>query len=116
MVALKCILRFIGSKYESEGKEVGSMEQGTVIFLNGTSSAGKSSIAKILQETMDGYFIHTGIDHFIERLPPKFFAWHVGLDPPPAVGELWISEKGDGRLTEIRVGPVGYRVLAGIYQ
>ena len=91
------------------------MEQGTIIFLNGTSSAGKSSIATVLQETMDGYFIHTGIDHFIERLPPKFFARHAGFDPPPAVGELWISEKGGGRLTEIRVGSVGYKVIAGIY-
>jgi chloramphenicol 3-O phosphotransferase len=86
------------------------MEQGTVIFLNGTSSAGKSSIAKVLQETLDGYFIHTGIDHFIERLPPRFFASHQGFDPPPAVGELWITEKDDRRLIEIRVGPIGYRV------
>ena len=92
------------------------MEQGSIIFLNGTSSAGKSSIAKVLQEIMDGYLIHTGIDHFIERLPRNFFVGHDGIDPPPAVGELWISEKGGGRLIEIRVGSVGYKVIAGIYQ
>lgn len=89
------------------------MKQGTIIFLNGTSSAGKSSIAKILQEIMDGYFIHTGIDHYIERLPRKFFDAYEGTDPPPAVGELWLCT--NGRLDEIRVGPVGYRVLAGMY-
>lgn len=91
------------------------MEQGTIIFLNGTSSAGKSSIAKVLQDIMDGYFIHTGIDHFIERLPRKYFDSHEVIDAPPAVGELWVVEKESGRLIEIRVGPVGYKVLAGIY-
>lgn len=91
------------------------MEHGNIIFLNGTSSAGKTTIAKALQEIMEGYYIHTGIDHFLERLPQKFFVMFKGANPPPVDGEVWIFPNGDDRVSEIREGPVGYRILAGIY-
>ena len=45
----------------------------TVIFLNGTSSAGKTSIVQHLQiELLDKPFIHVGIDHFLFMLPPRY--------------------------------------------
>ena len=47
------------------------MKQGNIIFLNGTSSSGKTTIAKALQEIMEGYYIHTGIDHFLDAAPGK---------------------------------------------
>ena len=40
-----------------------------VIFLNGTSSAGKSSIAKVLQHLLDEPALHVTFDSFIEMLP-----------------------------------------------
>jgi len=45
----------------------------TIIFLNGTSSAGKSSIAHALQERLDDLYLHTGLDHFLWVLSPCFF-------------------------------------------
>lgn len=42
-----------------------------VIFLNGASSAGKSSIAKNLQALLDEYYLHIGIDSFINMMPDK---------------------------------------------
>ena len=47
-------------------------EQGTIIILNGTSSAGKSSIARALLPHLPIPAIHSGIDHFLERTPPGF--------------------------------------------
>jgi chloramphenicol 3-O phosphotransferase len=91
------------------------MEQGTIILLNGTSSSGKTAIAKSLQEIMEGYYIHTGIDHFLERLPKKFFVMFKGTNPPPLDGEVWIFPDGGERVSEIREGPAGYKVLKGIY-
>jgi chloramphenicol 3-O phosphotransferase len=41
----------------------------TVIFLNGTSSAGKSSIARVLQHLLDEPALHVTFDSFIEMLP-----------------------------------------------
>jgi len=43
-----------------------------VIFLNGTSSAGKTTIAKALQEKAASPFLHIGIDTFLFMLPLQF--------------------------------------------
>src|SRR5262249_28445573 len=42
-----------------------SMRLGQVIFLNGTSSAGKSSLAKALQQLLDEPYLHIASDHFL---------------------------------------------------
>jgi len=65
------------------------MEQANIIFLNGTSSSGKTAIAKALQEIMDGYYLHTGIDHFLERAPKKIHVFSDGGNPSSAEGFLW---------------------------
>lgn len=44
----------------------------TVIFLNGTSSAGKTSLVQHLQELLDKPYIHVGIDHFLFMLPYRY--------------------------------------------
>ena len=45
---------------------------GTIILLNGASSAGKSSILAQLQRTLDGPFLDAGIDKFIFMLPGRY--------------------------------------------
>jgi chloramphenicol 3-O phosphotransferase len=87
-----------------------------IIFLNGTSSSGKTGIAKALQEIMDGYYIHTGIDHYLERVPEKFHTVSDGKNPDVADGFLWIFPNGDRRVAEIRIGPAALRLLTGMYQ
>jgi chloramphenicol 3-O phosphotransferase len=44
----------------------------TVIFLNGTSSAGKTSLVEHLQEQLNEPFLHIGIDHFLFMLPARY--------------------------------------------
>lgn len=46
---------------------------GRVIYLNGTSSAGKTSIALALQNVLDEPFLRIGVDTFIEMLPRRMF-------------------------------------------
>ena len=98
---------FLSNKAESMG-------EGTIILLNGTSSAGKTLITKTLQEILDGNYIHTGIDHYLQSVPEKFSVTASVIDPPAAEGILWLTGN-DGRITEIRLGPVGYRLLRGMY-
>jgi chloramphenicol 3-O phosphotransferase len=90
------------------------MEPGNVVLLNGTSSAGKSSIARALQAIMDVPYLHTGIDHFLERVPPGFVVMSDGVDPAEAAGLLAVIGAGP-RLVEVRIGPAGLRLLAGMY-
>jgi chloramphenicol 3-O phosphotransferase len=40
-----------------------------VIYLNGTSSAGKSSIARALQERADELYLHVQLDVFMQMVP-----------------------------------------------
>ena len=58
------------------------MSQSTIIFLNGVSSAGKTSIARTLQASLDQPYLHVAIDSFEGMLPDRYdeggdFAWHA---------------------------------------
>jgi chloramphenicol 3-O phosphotransferase len=85
---------------------------GRIILLNGASSSGKSSIAQVLQNTLDGIWLHTGVDHWLERLPLAFHG--VGDGTSDHLGVTWVIPDGS-RVTELRLGPVGLRVLGGAY-
>ena len=45
----------------------------TVVILNGTASAGKTSIAFALQEVMDEPYFEVGLDRFLGGLPRRYF-------------------------------------------
>ena len=49
-----------------------------VIFLNGSSSAGKTTLAKHLQKALPGCWQHMALDHFRDGLPDKY----RGLNAP----------------------------------
>ena len=83
------------------------MTGGQVVLLNGTSSSGKSTIARAFQARMPTPYLHTGIDHFLERLPPRLQG-----DP-----DGWELQFRDDTLAELPViGPKGLRLIAGIYR
>jgi chloramphenicol 3-O phosphotransferase len=106
------------------------MAPGTIILLNGTSSSGKTSIAHALQALMDEPFIHTGNDHFHAMFPQRFFVPSDGIHPAEAdgfllvfTGEVRTFETPEGRrgfaggtLAEVRIGPAGLRLHAGMYR
>ena len=50
------------------------MAKGNVIFLNGTSSSGKSSIARDLQRILDEPYLHFCIDTFLWMLPERYLS------------------------------------------
>ena len=47
---------------------------GHVLILNGTSSAGKTTLAKELQVNLDGVYLHCSIDAFWHMTPPTIGA------------------------------------------
>ena len=65
----------------------------TVILLNGVGSAGKSSIARALQDVLAGVWLHVAMDAFIEMLPdrlqddPETFSYRnvAQADHPPEI-------------------------------
>ena len=47
------------------------MSTGTIIFLNGASCSGKTTIARAIQEAMPEPYLHVGLDHFEAMQPCK---------------------------------------------
>lgn len=91
------------------------MRPATVLLLNGTSSSGKSSIAKSLQAIMDAPFLHTGIDHFLERWPERYHVWSNNPHLPLPEGFHWLTSPDERELHELRIGPVGMQLEIGMY-
>jgi chloramphenicol 3-O phosphotransferase len=77
------------------------MADGTIIILNGTSSAGKTSIISALQEILDQPYLHAGIDTFFHMLPPRY---------------LWGSQWTEVLDRDGGAGPVGRTVAAGMHR
>jgi chloramphenicol 3-O phosphotransferase len=64
---------------------------GKIIFLNGTSSSGKSTLIKGLQAALDEPFLELGLDKFIWMLPKRYFNqpyWDEILGKADTAGDL----------------------------
>lgn len=72
-----------------------------IILLNGTSSSGKSTLAKALQQALPTPYLHLGIDTVVFALPPRY------LDLPH-----W-HEVINGHVTP---GPVGDRLIQTLHR
>jgi chloramphenicol 3-O phosphotransferase len=84
---------------------------GKVIFLNGTSSAGKTSLARAIQDESDTPFVYWGIDTLFGLVPPD---WGGGRDGPLSRDGFWYDRTGDEDghpSVVIRYGDVGRRIL-----
>lgn len=81
-----------------------------IIYLNGPSSSGKTTLAKALQQELDVPFIHIGIDRVIGMMPEKLNNWAGG---PAPLGFSWkpsIDETG-APVQEIQAGPFGKKMV-----
>lgn len=72
----------------------------TILFINGTSSSGKTSLLKALQNALPDPFLDMGIDRFIWMMPSRY------LDRP-----LWDDVLGKAD----RSGPVGMILFSGMH-
>jgi chloramphenicol 3-O phosphotransferase len=86
--------------------------RGRVIVLNGTSSAGKSTLIRALQARLDGAWLGIGIDTVVFALPKAY------LDLP-----LWAevfryvpAEPGSPAPFRIITGELGHRMVDGMHR
>ena len=89
------------------------MDPGRVIVLNGTTSAGKSTLARVLQRELAARgepWMVIALDDFFARSPGEWF--RIGDHVGPHAEAGMVFEMVDGRI-ERRVGWFGRTVLAG---
>ncbi|MEV6258170.1 chloramphenicol phosphotransferase [Nocardia sp. NPDC051911] len=82
-----------------------------VIFLNGTSSSGKTTLARAIQDESDIPFVYWGIDTLFQLIPPN---WGGGRDSPLSREGFWYDRGRDADgspMVVIRYGEVGRRML-----
>jgi chloramphenicol 3-O phosphotransferase len=109
------------------------MSPGTIVLLNGTSSAGKTSIARAFQDIMDEPWLHTGVDEYAPHLPAKFTT--ITDERNPTISEYLtliyrepaerivedVADRGEvaygaGELVDVRLGAGAIRLLAARYR
>jgi chloramphenicol 3-O phosphotransferase len=59
---------------------------GQIVILNGAPRAGKSSIARVIQDTFEGVWMNLGVDVFARGVTPKRYQPGIGLRPGPGPG------------------------------
>ncbi len=91
------------------------MQRGKIIFLNGSSSAGKTTIAVMLQQLLDEPFQHIALDQFRDGMPGRFRGLNSPEGSPGARGLNVVPVDRNGeKVTEIRFGEVGEQILRGM--
>jgi chloramphenicol 3-O phosphotransferase len=91
------------------------MGAGKVIFLNGSSSSGKTTLAIMLQQLLDEPYQHIALDQFRDGMPGRFRGLNSPAGTPGDRGLNIVPIDKDGeRVTEIRFGEHGERVLRGM--
>lgn len=78
-----------------------------IILLNGVGSAGKSSIARALQDITTLPFLHVSMDSFLDMLPAAY------LDHPDGFTFETILQQG-APAVEIKTGALGARLMRGM--
>jgi chloramphenicol 3-O phosphotransferase len=80
-----------------------------VIYLNGPSSSGKTTLAKALQNAFEEPFLLIGIDKIIGWMPEKMNDW-TGQEAP--LGFSWKASKDDtgNLIQEIQIGPYAQKI------
>jgi chloramphenicol 3-O phosphotransferase len=91
------------------------MLPGKIIFLNGSSSAGKTTLAHALQEVMHEPWMHVALDQFRDGMPARFRGLNAphGTDGERGLNVVPVSQ-GDQRYTEVRFGETGKPMLRGM--
>ena len=97
-----------------------------IILLNGTGSAGKTSIARALQALFEEPYLHLGMDCFyVEVCPPKYLfrlvepgSYVEGEEARAPESVLFLptaGEAGQGAGTAIRLPPFGHRLISSMH-
>lgn len=96
-----------------------TMRQGTILYLNGTSSAGKSSLARAVQAASDDPYLHVGADTLFGAMSRRYHQTgqlhEIEERASESVrGTRWILD-AEGRILDITFGDVSERMLRGLH-
>lgn len=93
------------------------MQRGRIILLNGSSSAGKTTLARAIQLQRSEPWFHLALDQFRDGMPPAYRGLNSPPGEPGARGLNVVPGEKDGRpVTHIEFGDVGRAMLHGMHR
>lgn len=93
------------------------MQRGRIILLNGSSSAGKTTLAHAIQLQRPEPWFHLALDQFRDGMPPAYRGLNSPPGTPGARGLNVVPGMRAGEpVTHIEFGDVGRRMLHGMHQ
>jgi len=87
------------------------MSNGSIILLNGTSSAGKTTVARAIQDVNPTPLQHISLDHFRDGMAGRYRGMNSHDDEP---GTRGLNVVPVGGMTQLRFGDVGRLTLRGM--
>jgi chloramphenicol 3-O phosphotransferase len=81
-----------------------------IILLNGTSSAGKTTLAKALQDALPAPYLVIGIDTVVFALPHRY------VNDAAYWQQVYRYTYRDGRISGIAIEPYGDRLVRGMHR
>ncbi len=87
-----------------------SYRDGVLILLNGTSSAGKTTLAKALQDTLPTPYLLVGIDTVVFALPGRY------VNEAACWGEVYQYHFDGDRIAGISIQPYGDQLVRGLHR
>jgi chloramphenicol 3-O phosphotransferase len=95
-----------GCKNSNQGRS-----NATILFILGTPSSGKTSIAKALQKQLDEPYLYAPTDTFVNMLPSSY----IELEPNHKQGIYYIKDTSQSALrTYVKLGPIAQKLTTGI--
>ena len=90
------------------------VSRGRLVILNGTSSAGKTTLGRAMQDGDGTPWVLTGIDHYWSRLPRRYLEDEIGN--PDGFRSLYEGEGEARRTVGFVVGPTFRRLMYGLHR
>ncbi len=99
-------------------RTVASVQQkaGTIVILNGPSAAGKTTLQKELQKTLNELYLTVGIDGFFDAVLPHDFPNGQSIVGREFVRGVSTSIDAEGhQIITLNIGQAGRRVVTGMH-
>src|SRR5215472_8491782 len=87
-----------------------------VLFLNGASSAGKTSIGKSLQDTLSEPYLLLGLDTRFAMVPSRWAGGPAGRFRHDGFAYVDLPPDGGRPVLGIAYGELGWRIMSGFHR
>jgi chloramphenicol 3-O phosphotransferase len=87
----------------------------SVIFLNGASSAGKTTLGRALQDSLDEPYLLMGLDTCLAMVPAEWSGGPMGAHRAQGFQYVDLPDENGKPVCGLSYGPVGLRMLKGFH-